>query len=275
MTIDIKPASDARRIAAKGIPRQSADDLKRAVDIALALCGLIVLALPMALIALAVWFEDRCSPFYSGIRMGLRLRELRLHKFRTMVPGAASSGVNSTGRDDLRITRVGRVLRRLKLDELPQLWNVLTGSMSLVGPRPQVPADALLYTIEECRLLDVRPGITDLASIVFADEGEILAGAADPDLLYNQIIRPWKSRLALAYLDHASLALDLQILALTLLSAVSRPRALQRVARLLKAWNTDPMLQRAALRQSPLVPWPPPGSTEIVSHYDREKAAKA
>jgi lipopolysaccharide/colanic/teichoic acid biosynthesis glycosyltransferase len=278
MTIDIrrdrKRTSEANRIIAKRIPRKRADDFKRATDIALASCGLAVLAAPMALIALAVWLEDRRSPFYSGIRMGLRLRELRMHKFRTMVPDAASSGVNSTGRDDLRITRVGKVLRRFKLDELPQLWNVLTGSMSLVGPRPQVPCDAALYTIEECRLLDVRPGITDLASIVFADEGEILAGSANPDLLYNQIIRPWKSRLALAYLDHASLGLDFRILALTLVSAVSRQRALEGVDRLLDAWNADPMLRRAALRQAPLVPWPPPGSTEIVTHYPRREAAK-
>lgn len=249
--------------------------MKRAADIALSSCGLIVLALPLTLIALAVWLEDRRSPFYRGLRVGLRGRQLRMLKFRTMVADAWISGVNSTASDDRRITRVGAVLRRFKLDELPQLWNVLTGEMSLVGPRPQVPADAALYTPEECRLLDVRPGITDLASIVFADEGEILAGAADPDLHYNQVIRPWKSRLALAHLDHASMALDLRILALTLLSAFSRSRAIEGVARLLKAWNADPMLQRAALRRTPLVPWPPPGASRVVSQYPRAEAASA
>jgi lipopolysaccharide/colanic/teichoic acid biosynthesis glycosyltransferase len=249
--------------------------LKRLVDVALALCGLALLTLPLTLIACAVWMEDRCSPFYRGPRVGRRMRKLRMLKFRTMVPGAWSSGVNSSAADDRRITRVGKVLRRFKLDELPQLWNVLTGGMSLVGPRPQVAADASLYTIEECRLLDVRPGITDLASIVFADEGEILAGSADPDLLYNQIIRPWKSRLALAYLDHASVALDLRILTLTLLSAFSRPRALEGIAKLLYAWNADPMLRRAALRLAPLVPWPPPGASRIVSSYPHGKAAGA
>jgi lipopolysaccharide/colanic/teichoic acid biosynthesis glycosyltransferase len=250
-------------------------DLKRSMDIGLASCGLALLILPLALIACAVWMEDRRSPFYRGPRVGQRMRKLRMLKFRTMVPGASSSGVNSTASNDHRITRVGKVLRRFKLDELPQLWNVLTGSMSLVGPRPQVSFDASLYTIEECRLLDVRPGITDLASIVFADEGEILAGSADPDLLYNQIIRPWKSRLALAYLDHTSVALDLHILALTLLSAFSRPRALDGVAKLLYAWDADPLLRRAALRLAPLVPWPPPGASRIVSSYPHGAAARA
>src|SRR5207302_1623571 len=113
---------------------------------------------------------------------------------------------------DARITRTGHILRRTKLDELPQLWNVLIGDMSFVGPRPQVQADAALYTEAERRMLEVRPGITDLASIVFADESEILAGSLDPDLLYNQIIRPWKSRLALHGVERGSLGTDLKIL---------------------------------------------------------------
>jgi lipopolysaccharide/colanic/teichoic acid biosynthesis glycosyltransferase len=248
--------------------------VKRLTDTALALCGLVVLALPLTLIALAVWLEDRSSPLYRGLRVGLGGRELRMLKFRTMVPRAWSSGVNSTASDDSRITRVGVWLRRLKLDELPQLWNVLTGGMSLVGPRPQVPADAALYTMEERRLFEVRPGITDLASIVFADEGEILAGSADPDLLYNQIVRPWKSRLALAGIEHRSLEMDFRILALTLLTPISRPHALRGVARLLEAWNADPMLRRAALRMTPLAPWPPPGAKEVVSRYPRREAVR-
>jgi len=249
--------------------------MKRISDILMAMFGVIALALPLALIACLVYLEDRRSPFYRGIRVGRRMREFRLLKFRTMVPHAAASGVNSTAADDRRITRLGAWLRRFKLDELPQLWNVLKGTMSLVGPRPQVPADAAMYTVEECRLLDVRPGITDLASIVFADEGAILHGSADPDLLYNQIIRPWKSRLALACLDHASLGLDFRILGLTLLAAFSRRRALDGVVRLLETWNADPLLLSAALRQAPLIPWPPPGASEVVSHYPRAEATSA
>ena len=190
-------------------------------------------------------------------------------KFRTMIPDAWRSGVSSTAAGDRRITRVGKILRRAKLDELPQLWNVLTGDMSLVGPRPQVEPDAALYTAEEQRLFDVRPGVTDLASIVFADEGEILAGAADPDLSYNQSIRPWKSRLGLLYIERQSLAGDLRILGLTFLAAISRERALEGVAQMLDSWNADPLLCRMALRREPLLAWPPPGAEKIVAEYRR------
>ncbi len=157
--------------------------MKRMLDFLAALLGLLLLALPLASIALAVYLEDRRSPFFSGPRIGRRYRNFRMIKFRTMTPDAWKSGVNSTAAGDRRVTRVGRWLRQAKLDELPQLWNVLTGDMSLVGPRPPVAAAVNLYTVEERRMLNVRPGITDLASIVFADEGEILAGAPDPDLL--------------------------------------------------------------------------------------------
>lgn len=249
--------------------------MKRAFDFALALAGLIALSPVLALAALGVWLEDRRGPLYGGIRVSRGGGEFRMLKFRTMVPDAWKTGVNSTAAGDRRITRVGKWLRKAKLDELPQLWNVLIGDMSLVGPRPQVAADAGLYTHEEQRMLAVRPGITDLASIVFADEGRILAGSSDPDLLYNQIIRPWKSRLALAYLKHASPAVDLRILALTLASAFSRRRALRGVSRLLAAWNADPALRRMAARREPLMAWPPPGAREIVSHYPGRQAAHA
>lgn len=241
--------------------------MKRAFDCIAALAGLTILAIPMALIALAVWLEDRRSPFYLGIRVGRGARKFRMVKFRTMRPDAWRSGVNSTAAGDPRVTRAGGLLRAAKLDELPQLINVLLGQMSLVGPRPQVPADANMYTVEECRMLDVRPGITDLASLVFADEAEILSGSAHPDLLYNQIVRPWKSRLALAWIDHSSLLWDLDILSLTFLAAFSRGRALRGVARILEAWNADPQLRSIASRKTAPIPWPPPGASEIVSSY--------
>jgi lipopolysaccharide/colanic/teichoic acid biosynthesis glycosyltransferase len=138
--------------------------------------------------------------------------------------------------------------------------------MSLVGPRPQVLSDAALYTSAERRMLSVRPGITDLASIVFSDEGEILKGSADPDLLYNQIIRPWKSRLALAYIDHRSLSIDLWLILLTLLVVVSRNAALGRLGKLLRAWQLDPLVIRMATRQAPLLAYPPPGAEVVVQH---------
>ena len=246
--------------------------MKRWFDFLAALAGLTLLAVPLALVALAIWIEDRQSPFFCGQRVARGGGDFRMVKFRTMVPNAWKSGVNSTAAGDRRITCAGALLRKAKLDELPQLWNVLKGDMSLVGPRPQVRTDANLYTSEERKMLLIRPGITDLASIVFADEGEILSGSADPDLLYNQIIRPWKSRLALLYSDRRSLFIDLKILFLTLLSAVSRERALQGVQAILKTWGADPLLLSMTSRTTTLAPWPAPGASEIAGHYPRHAA---
>ena len=249
--------------------------MKRTVDFIAALCGLLALLPLLGLIALAVWLEDGCSPWFRGVRMGRGGRRFRMVKFRTMLPDAFASGVSSTASGDRRITRVGKILRGAKLDEWPQLWNVLTGDMSLVGPRPQVEPDAALYTGEEQRLLDVRPGMTDLASVVFADEGEILAGSEDPDLDYNQRIRPWKSRLGLLYIERQSLVVDLQIVGLTFAAAISRRRALAGVGRMLDSWNADPLLRRMAFRQEPLWPWPPPGADRIVSEYPAHARQRA
>lgn len=241
--------------------------MKRAMDAIVAAIGLLALSPLLAGIALVVWIDDRRSPWFRGVRVARGGGSFRMIKFRSMHPGAWKTGVNSTAEDDARITRAGAWLRRAKLDELPQLWNVLKGEMSLVGPRPQVPADAALYTREERRLLAVRPGITDLASIVFADEGEILKGSADPDLLSNQIVRPWKSRLALLYLDHRSAWLDLRIVWLTALVPISRERALEGVRSILKTWGADPLVQEIARRDGPLPAHPPPGAREIVSGH--------
>jgi lipopolysaccharide/colanic/teichoic acid biosynthesis glycosyltransferase len=244
---------------------------KRAFDLLLSAAALLAFLPLLAATAVAVWLSDRHSPFFGGLRAGRAGRPFRMWKFRSMRPDAWKSGVNSTAAGDRRITRIGRFLRAAKLDELPQLCNVLAGEMSLVGPRPQVPADVALYTAEERRLLEARPGITDLASIVFSDEGRILAGSADPDLLYNQRIRPWKSRLALLSLEHAGLRADAEILWWTAVALFSRPRALAGVERLLARWDADPLLRGVARRTAPLTPYPPPGASEIVAHYPRGK----
>ncbi|HXG46409.1 MAG TPA: sugar transferase [Methylomirabilota bacterium] len=239
--------------------------MKRLVDVFAAAGGLLVLSPVLALVALAIWLQDRHSPFYVALRTGRHGRPFRMVKFRSMVVRADRTGVDSTSGDDPRITAVGRFVRRFKLDEFPQLWNVLKGEMSLVGPRPNVERETRLYTAEERHLLDVRPGITDLASIVFADEGDILRGADDPDLRYNQIIRPWKSRLGLLYVRRSGpLWLDLRIILLTLLSALSRARALEQVARLVRSLDGEEELARVALRAAPLQAAPPPGAREIV-----------
>ena len=130
-----------------------------------------------------------------------------------------------------------------------------------------MPAEAGLYTREERRLFQARPGITDLASIVFADEGEILCGAGDPDLEYNRVIRPWKSRLGLLYVDRRSMGLDLKILAWTVLALIARRRALDQVGRALYAMGADALTCRMAARREPPKAYPPPGASGIVESY--------
>ncbi|MCB1738100.1 MAG: sugar transferase, partial [Gammaproteobacteria bacterium] len=138
--------------------------------------------------------------------------------------------------------------------------------MSLVGPRPNVKREVDLYTAVEKHLLDVRPGITDFASIVFSDEGDILADKDDPDIAYNQLIRPWKSRLGLFYVDHSGVWLDLKLIVLTVVAIASRPSALHKVSGMLANMGAEPDLVRVAMRKDALTPQPPPGSDEVVSH---------
>lgn len=248
--------------------------IKRSFDIAAALLGLAAGSIVLVPAMLAVWLQDFHSPLYKAPRMGRDGRPFRMVKIRSMVSDADRTGVDSTSSRDARITRVGRIIRAYKLDELSQLWNVLTGEMSLVGPRPNVERETRLYTDVEKRLLSVRPGITDIASIVFADEGEILDGCDDPDIAYNQLIRPWKSRLGLFYIDHASFGLDLRIIGLTALAMVSRRRALARVEQLLSRMGAPADIRRIALRVDRLEPTAPPGSHEVVRTRDAEMHEK-
>jgi lipopolysaccharide/colanic/teichoic acid biosynthesis glycosyltransferase len=151
-------------------------------------------------------------------------------------------------------------LRRYKIDELPQFWNVVIGEMSVVGPRPNVRCGGVdRYTAEELRLLSVRPGITDAASIVFADEGEILNRSPDPDALYDQVIRPWKNRLALLYVERGTMLVDLELIALTLIALVSRRVALRAIRNMIRGWDAPPELCQICARSEPLPAGEPPG----------------
>jgi lipopolysaccharide/colanic/teichoic acid biosynthesis glycosyltransferase len=241
--------------------------LKRAFDILVAALGLLLFSPLLLAVMLAIWLQDRHSPFYIAPRMARDGGVFHMVKFRSMVLNADKIGGSSTAGDDRRITPVGRFVRDYKIDEVIQLWNVLRGDMSLVGPRPQVLTDANLYTSEESRMLSVRPGITDPASIVFSDEGNVLHASPQPDLLYNQIIRPWKSRLALAYIDNRTFCTDLWLILLTAATIVCRPVALRAVGNLLRHWQLDPLVIRMAARQEPLLPYPPPGAAEVVEQY--------
>jgi len=194
--------------------------VKRIFDLCVSAAGLVVLAPLLVVIALLIRLDSRGPVLYRGVRIGRYGREFEIFKFRTMVADAERLGASSTPEDDPRITRVGRVLRRYKLDELPQLLNVLRGEMSLVGPRPQVPWAVSLYSDSERALLSVRPGMTDYASIRFRNEGEILRGSKDPDKDYLEKIAPEKIRLGLEYVKNASLAVDIRIIIATILAMI-------------------------------------------------------
>lgn len=192
--------------------------LKRLFDIFVSLSGLVMFIPVLMFIALRIKMEDGGPVFYRGMRVGRFDKPFRIFKFRTMVLDADKIGSSSTPENDPRITRIGKILRRYKLDELPQLINVLFGQMSFVGPRPQVPWAVELYTEEEKALLSVRPGITDYASILFSNESEILRGSTNPDKDYLEKIAPQKIRLGLEYVRNHSLPIDLKIIVATLWS---------------------------------------------------------
>jgi len=188
---------------------------KRTLDATLAGVGLVLLSPVLAVIALSIKTGSKGPLLYRGRRVGLDGEPFEMLKFRTMVVDADKIGGSSTPEDDPRITGIGKKLRRYKLDELPQLWNVLTGDMSFVGPRPQVQWAVDLYTPEEREILRVRPGITDEASLKFSNEAEILKGSTDPDKDYIEKIHPEKMRLSLEYVRHRSFSGDLSIIART------------------------------------------------------------
>jgi len=190
---------------------------KRALDLAAALAGLLLLAPLFALIAVAIKLDSRGPVFFRQERVGRHGRPFRIFKFRTMTVEQPPGGVQVTVAGDRRITRVGALLRRTKLDELAQLIDVLRGTMSLVGPRPEVPRYVAHYPPQwRERLLSVRPGITDFASVRYRDENELLAGASDPEREYIEVILPTKLKYALHYVDRPTFANDLRVLGLTL-----------------------------------------------------------
>ena len=196
--------------------------MKRLIDILSSLIGLILVSPVLLMIAILIKKEDRGPVFYRGIRVGRFSKPFRIFKFRTMVVNAEKMGGPSTADDDHRITRAGKLVRKYKLDELPQLINVLKGEMSIVGPRPEVQMYVNMFTEEEKAILSVRPGITDWASIWNPDEGAILAGSPDPEKTYMEKIRPEKIRLQLKYVREQSFLVDLKIIYKTLETILRR-----------------------------------------------------
>lgn len=189
----------------------SGRSIKRAFDVVVAALGLLILSPVLVVIALLVCLDSPGGVFYRGLRTGKDGRPFAIFKFRTMVRGADQIGGGSTARDDPRVTPVGRVLRKYKLDELPQLINVLQGDMSLVGPRPELPQYTQLYEGNERLILSVRPGITDYASVEFFQLSEVL-GSVDADRVYEERVRPTKNALRVKYVREQSLSSDFLIL---------------------------------------------------------------
>ena len=188
------------------------------MDILLAGIGLVALAPLFLIIAVAIRLDSPGPVFFRQERVGRKGRIFRIFKFRTMRVDAPATGPALTIGEDPRITRVGRFLRHYKLDELPQLLNVLRGEMSLVGPRPEVPKYVALYDDEQKRVLELTPGITDVASIAFRNESEILGKARDPEREYVERIMPEKIRLNLEYAEKASVFSDIGVLFKTLVA---------------------------------------------------------
>jgi lipopolysaccharide/colanic/teichoic acid biosynthesis glycosyltransferase len=186
--------------------------IKRVFDIFFSLIGLIILLPVFLLISLLILVDSRGGVFYLQKRVGRHNQDFSLFKFRTMRSGSDKKGLLTVGGRDSRITRIGYYLRKYKIDELPQLLNVLIGDMSLVGPRPEVRKYVNLYTPEQMRVLEVRPGITDYASIEYSDENELLGKASDPEKVYIEEIMPAKLRLNERYIREQGVITDLKII---------------------------------------------------------------
>ena len=196
--------------------------MKRFLDIVFSLLVLAV-GLPFGLvIALLIVLDSKGSVIYRQSRVGRNNVDFRLYKFRTMCVAADRGSLITVGADDARITRVGAFLRKFKIDEFPQFLNILKGEMSIVGPRPEVRKYVDLYTPEQMRVLSVRPGLTDYASIRYVNENELLATSTDPEQTYIQEIMPDKLNLNLKYIDEKSLLTDAKIVLQTIVAIFKR-----------------------------------------------------
>lgn len=188
----------------------------RFFDLLFSFLGLVILSPLLLCVYAAVCLESKGGGFYRQKRVGKDGKEFTLYKFRSMRVGSDAKGLLTVGGKDPRVTKTGVFIRKYKLDELPQLFNVLKGDMSLVGPRPEVPRYVAFYTPEQRRVLEVRPGITDYASIEYIDENRILGEADDPDRVYIEKIMPDKIRLNMKYIENRSLKTYFSVIFLTL-----------------------------------------------------------
>ncbi|MHC1706111.1 MAG: sugar transferase [Bacteroidales bacterium] len=198
--------------------------MKRVFDFLVSLIAIVILSPILIIISFLVLLSSPGGIFFTQQRIGKDHKPFRLLKFRTMKPYSETSGQLTIGTKDPRITTVGYFLRRYKLDELPQLFNIVRGEMSIVGPRPEVPKYVSLYNPEQQKVLKLRPGLTDYASLEYINENEILANSPDPEKAYIEDIMPAKLKLNLKYIEDQSLAVDIRILFQTVKAIFHSPR---------------------------------------------------
>lgn len=194
--------------------------MKRLFDILSSAIAFILLSPLLIVLAVAIMIDSKGGVFYKQKRIGKNGKAFMLYKFRSMRTGSDRKGLITVGSNDDRTTKVGRFIRKYKLDELPQLINILKNEMSVVGPRPEVEKYVQLYTAEQRKVLKIKPGLTDLASLAYINENEILGRAKDPEKTYVEQIMPAKLRLNLEYIEKQSFWFDLQIIAKTLMRIV-------------------------------------------------------
>lgn len=195
--------------------------IKRGIDILFSLIGLICLFPFFIFISFFIFITSKGGVFFVQLRVGKNNKDFKLYKFRTMFLNSDNKGLLTVGNNDKRITKLGYYLRKNKLDELPQLINVLNGTMSIVGPRPEVRKYVNLYNSEQKSILDVKPGITDLASIMYYNENEILANSVNPEQTYINEIMPIKLELNKQYINEMSLLTDLKIIFKTFMKLIN------------------------------------------------------
>lgn len=195
--------------------------LKRLFDLVVSVSALIILSPFFVIIAFLIVLDSKGGVFYKQKRIGKNARPFLLYKFRSMKLGSDKKGLITVGNNDSRITKLGQFLRNYKLDELPQIFNIIFNDMSFVGPRPEVGKYVKLYTAEQMRVLSVKPGLTDLASLEFINENELLGRAEKPEDYYVKVIMPAKLRLNLEYIEKQSFLFDLKIIGKTLLKILS------------------------------------------------------
>lgn len=190
--------------------------MKRIFDIISSIIGLIALSPIFLVLALWIKYDSNGPVFYRQVRVGKKGKDFKIFKFRSMRQGSDKKGLITVGGRDPRVTKSGFYIRKYKLDEFPQLINVLIGDMSIVGPRPEVRKYVNLYTVDQLKVLSVKPGITDIASIKYRNENEILENAQDPDKMYVEVIMPDKLKYNLEYISKQSIIFDLKLIFLTI-----------------------------------------------------------